>query len=823
LSTDFDLTLSIADIIIPSFSLGIIITGIVFYLYLYIKEKNNGHLCIVFLAISILIFVLSELLITVIGGISHNFRLSVEFHRIEQIAGAFMIFLFMRYISLIVKLKNGPAKFLRFYLVFLFVSSFLFLILAYVTPDLFISLNKQQQNNLYYEGAFGRGAEGPLIIARDIILLISIIYAVVILIIDTVRKKSKREHLLPFIGIFFVVYLTSIDVIFVYTQFHIDFIQNPFSRTTVGVSVLLIALITSALSKYISRSLNVKEAYRQLNTANEMFELISGKINEVFWMTNADVSEIKFISHAFEQQWGIDKESIYVFPQGWINSVYHEDLDEVYDIFKSNDPLSRSLLEYRIRKLDGTIAWIRDRWFPVYERNKTLSGWIRVTEDITEYKSTQTALSYISYHDKLTSLPNRQAFYEKFEDAIAQAERSDTEKTRVIFFMDLNKFKDVNETLGYEVGDQLLKDVAIRIKDCLRKTDYFFRVGGDEFAVVLNKLNKETDAVWVAEKINSEIGKPFRINGNDIYIGISIGICIYPDNGKNIDVLLQNVDTALNQAKREKVKYIFYDKTMNENMLKRKNIENKLRKAIENQELNLYYQPFVNENREIVGMEALIRWHNKDLGNVPPMDFIYIAEDNGFIVDIGNWVLEQACSDIKDFIAVSNNNIKVAVNLSAYQFRQTNLIEKVLYFTNMHSIAPSNIELEITESCAMDNPLQTIEIMNKLKEKGFNFSIDDFGTGYSSLSYIVKFPVAKLKIDRSFVKDLFIADKFREIATVIINMAHNLNFEVTAEGVETPEQMQLLLERGCDYMQGFLFSKAVAKEEMLDLLSKKNI
>jgi len=643
---EFDQLLSLMDILLPVFSIGVMLSGIFLFIYLYVKENDINHLRVLFLSVSSFIFIFCTSMIIFFGAIKHNFIVSVQFHRIEQLSTLFMIISFLYYINNIIEPSKIIKKITPFIYSFLILLTVLIVGSAFIIPDSFISITNRQINKVLYEGAFGRGASGPVYSIRDVIMSLSIIYVSFLLIYDIFKRKYFFEHLLNLVGITALIFFSLVDMLFVHIQFHIDFIPVQFSRTTLGVTVFTITMMATSLRKFITNALDVRNAYKMLNETNHRFNQISENINEVFWLTNADFSKILYISHAFEKQWGLSRETLYAFPQGWINSVYHEDVDEVYSIIKSDDPSLRSLFEYRIRKLDGTIVWIRDRWFQIKDNDAKITGWARVTEDITEYKSTESALSYVSYHDSLTQLPNRKAFYEKFEDAIAQAERSDNEKTRVVFFLDLDKFKEVNETLGYDIGDKLLQDVSIRIKECLRKSDYFFRLGGDEFAIVLNKLNKESDAVWVAEKINSAISKPFIIDKHEIFIGISIGICIYPDNGKSIDVLLKNVDTALTQAKREKSKYIFYDKAMNENMIKRKNIENKLRKAIENQELKLFYQPFIDKDMQIIGMEALIRWQNKELGNIPPIDFIYIAEDNGFIIDIGNWALEQACRDI---------------------------------------------------------------------------------------------------------------------------------------------------------------------------------
>jgi len=444
----------------------------------------------------------------------------------------------------------------------------------------------------------------------------------------------------------------------------------------------------------------------------------------------------------------------------------------------------------------------------------------KVEQTYITLKEAESELVFLAYNDSLTGLPNRKSFYEKITESLLLAERSSTEKLRALLLIDLNKFKQVNDTLGHNIGDQLLMEVSNRLKDCLRRSDYVFRIGGDEFSIVLNKLNSEIDISRVANKIINAISSPFFIENHEIFLGSSIGIGIYPKDGQDIDTLIKCVDAALFEAKKENNKFVFYDKNINELSIKKMSIEDKLRKAIDKKELYLNYQPIVDNSGKIIATEALLRWKNNDLGLISPVDFIPIAEDSGLIISIGDWVFETAQNQLKQWKDNGVSSIKMAINVSTKQFKQNNFVEKIEKLIKEFPLNTNQIEIEITESCMMEDPEDVIDKMNFLSKKGIHFSIDDFGTGYSSLNYIKKLPISKIKIDQSFIRDMINDPDNKEITKAIIAMSHNLKLSALAEGVETKEQMDLLSSLECDEMQGYYFSRPISSEDFLRFFEK---
>lgn len=449
-------------------------------------------------------------------------------------------------------------------------------------------------------------------------------------------------------------------------------------------------------------------------------------------------------------------------------------------------------------------------------------GNVVTLQDITERKKAEDELKFVAFHDLLTGLPNRKSFYMCLEDTLTQTRRRKTENMWALLFLDLDRFKQVNDTLGHDVGDVLLKAVAERVNKCLRESDHFFRLGGDEFTVIITNLNKGIDVAKVADKIRREVAKPFKIKKHEIYTSASIGISVFPTDGADVEVLVKNADMAMYAAKEEKDGYRFYTEEMNRKALERMKLEGALRNAVERDELVLFYQPLVDNQKNILGMEALLRWRHPELGLVPPDQFIPVAEETGAIVPIGTWVLEAACRKVKEWQTKGHEKLFVAVNLSPRQFREPDLVETVFHALNLTGLEPNYLKLEITESSVMDDPEGAIAKMEELKKYGISFAIDDFGTGYSSLSYLKRFPIDTLKIDRSFVTDSMQNRDDQEIIKTIISMAQNLRIETVAEGVETQEQLDFLCSQGCSKMQGYLFSKPLCCDEFEKLLVESN-
>jgi diguanylate cyclase (GGDEF)-like protein len=427
-------------------------------------------------------------------------------------------------------------------------------------------------------------------------------------------------------------------------------------------------------------------------------------------------------------------------------------------------------------------------------------------------------IEHLAYHDALTGLPNRPLFIDRLIVSLAQAPRA--KQKLAVFFLDLDRFKDVNDSLGHSVGDALLKAVAERIRSCVREGDTVARFGGDEFTLLVPRLEHVEDVGKIAQKILETLKIPFLIADRELFAPASIGISIYPGDGTDAETLVRNADTAMYRAKEQgRDNYQLYAPAMNVRALERLALENMLRKALAQQELRVFYQPMVDlRTSTIVGVEALVRWQHPELGLLSPAHFISVAELSGLIVPIGNWVLRTACRQTRQWQKRFGFPMRVSVNLSARQFQQPDLAIQVLRALQDSGLEPSALDLEITESSAMQNAENTIHALRDLKALGIRIAMDDFGTGYSSLSYLKRFPIDTLKLDKSFVEDVCTDSSDAAIAEAVVLLAHSLNLSVVAEGVETEEQLEFFRRLGCDHIQGYLFSAPVSAVELEALL-----
>jgi diguanylate cyclase (GGDEF)-like protein len=423
-------------------------------------------------------------------------------------------------------------------------------------------------------------------------------------------------------------------------------------------------------------------------------------------------------------------------------------------------------------------------------------------------------MEHLAYHDALTGLPNRPLFMDRLIMALAQASRSNQQVA--VFFLDLDRFKDINDSLGHSTGDGLLKAVAERVRRCVREGDTVARFGGDEFTLLIPKVDQVEDAAKIAQKILETLKIPFAINERELFVTTSVGISIYPIDGTDPETLVRNADSAMYRAKDQgRDNYQLYAPAMNARALERLALENMLRKALSHRELVLFYQPVAHmKTKNIVGVEALIRWNHPERGMVSPAHFISVAESSGLIIPIGDWVLRTACKQAKLWQKKIDSELTVAVNLSARQFQQPNLVEQISEVLEETGLGAKYLELEITESNAMQNAENTIYTLRELKALGVRIAMDDFGTGYSSLNYLKRFPIDTLKLDQSFVRDITTDPSDAAIATAVIAMAHSLNLKVIGEGVEKEEQFAWLLKQNCDYIQGYLFSPPLAVENL---------
>jgi len=473
---------------------------------------------------------------------------------------------------------------------------------------------------------------------------------------------------------------------------------------------------------------------------------------------------------------------------------------------------------YRINSLtDGEIV-VNSQGEVEFDKAGRVQLVAGTTLDITARIRAESEIQQLINYDNLTGLPNRSMLHDRLRLAIAQAARD--QKLVGVLLLDLDRFKGINEALGHRAGDKLLKTVAKRLSACVRESDTLARLGGDEFVAILIGVASEDGITTVAKKILGLIAEPVYIEGHEIYTSGSIGIAVYPMDGDDSHTLLKHADLAMYQAKDlDRNNFQFFSRDMNIKVLERMMLENSMRKALEREEFFLVYQPQVDvRTGQITGMEALLRWQHPDLGLLGPDKFIYLAEETGFIIPLGEWVLRTACRQNKAWQDEGLMPIRVAVNLSAKQFGQQRLDETIAAILLETWLEPQWLEVEITESAIMKNAERNASMLRKLRDMGISLSIDDFGTGYSSLSYLKHFPITRLKIDRSFVRDITTNKDDAAIAEIIIAMAQTLKLQVIAEGVETRAQMEMLSFRDCVEMQGYLFSRPVRAEEIVRLI-----
>jgi diguanylate cyclase (GGDEF)-like protein/PAS domain S-box-containing protein len=499
----------------------------------------------------------------------------------------------------------------------------------------------------------------------------------------------------------------------------------------------------------------------------------------------------------------------------WSAMAEHYRADDQLVMEQDSDKLN---FQEQLSRPDGSMRWVQTNKLPLRDRKGKVTGVIGTYEDITERKLAEERVQFLAYYDALTGLPNRTLLQDRLAKALAGARRR---KDKVaVLFLDLDRFKNINDSLGHSVGDLLLQKVSERLKRWAREQDTVARVGGDEFLIVLSAVKDVADAAVAAGRIRDAMTSEFVIQGRSLSVRCSLGISIFPDHGLDAESLIKNADAAMYSAKEGgRNKFSFFTQDMNAQAVERLTLENSLRSALEKGELFLVYQPQMEiSTASIIGLEALLRWQHPDLGLVPPDKFIRIAENSGLIMPIGEWVLRTACSQARKWQDEGLPSVSVAVNVSAVQFRQEGFCELIRRVLRETGLAPQYLELELTESLLLSNADVMFSVLQELRAMGLKLAIDDFGTGYSSLSYLRQFPVSKLKIDRSFIRDVAVNPDDAAITTAIISMAKSLNLRVIAEGVEDEAQMSFLRAHQCDEIQGYYFSKPLAVDKVADKL-----
>lgn len=471
------------------------------------------------------------------------------------------------------------------------------------------------------------------------------------------------------------------------------------------------------------------------------------------------------------------------------------------------------------RRKSGEVfpAWVNISAVPNIADDR-FGHYVAVFTEITELKLSEERLNYLAHHDPLTGLPNRLLFQDRLEQGVLQAQRR--KSMIAVMFLDLDRFKLINDTLGHPIGDELLVAVAERLRRCARETDTIARLGGDEFAVILSSLTREKDVEHVAQKIIQALSSVFCVGGHEVFVTTSIGITFYPGLNNDRSKLLEQADVAMYHAKKHgRNNYQYYTADMNAAAYERLMLETNLRRALEREEFRLYYQPQIDvQSGSVTGVEALIRWQSPELGLVSPGEFIPLLEETGLIVPVGEWVIATACRQMKEWLDAGYPAMTMAVNLSARQFHQADLVERIAQILQELSLPPELLELELTESMVMESVDSAVEILHKLKRMGVKVAIDDFGTGVSSLGYLKHFPIDTLKISHDFVLNLPRDSVDASIASAVINLARNMQLSSVAEGVENSEQMDFLSAQDCERLQGYLFSRPVPAENIAELL-----
>ncbi|HVL74666.1 MAG TPA: EAL domain-containing protein [Noviherbaspirillum sp.] len=593
--------------------------------------------------------------------------------------------------------------------------------------------------------------------------------------------------------------------------------SNAFDREHVDMLKGLARDIAFGVTSLRTKAAREK-AERDLRATEDKLSSILDSIDNVVW--SATDCEFIYINSMVEHIYGRKADEFYADRHLWFHVIHPEDRAAARDAHARLPESGTFSQEYRIVRPDGEIRWIEERARAIRNARGELLRVDGVAIDISKRKAYEARIEFLADHDALTGLANRNLLKDRLTQAMAHARRSGEQVA--LLFLDLDRFKGVNDSFGHHLGDALLLQVAARLREVVREGDTVARQGGDEFIILLCGVRRVEDVTTVAGKIFDAFSEAFTVEGRDLYVSTSIGITLFPDDADDIQSLLRNADTAMYRAKEEQGNaFHFYSREMSERALERMELESALRRAIERKEFELHYQPKVDaRSRRIIGAEALIRWNHPRLGLVSPTRFIPMAEEIGLIVPIGDWVLKTACAQNKAWQQAGLPRICVSVNLSARQFAQEGLVGSVERTLAHIDLAPQDLELELTESVLMNGAGHYENKLRELQDLGVQLSIDDFGTGYSSLSYLKRFPLHHLKIDQSFVRDIANDVDDAAITSTVISLGHSLNLKVIAEGVETEEQVRFLRDHDCDEMQGYYFSRPLPANEFASLLQR---
>ncbi|MDB5791575.1 MAG: two-component system response regulator [Massilia sp.] len=605
-----------------------------------------------------------------------------------------------------------------------------------------------------------------------------------------------------------------------------DYLRKPYSREE------LMKTVGNALEQRRLASANLRIA-NQLENSEKMYRYLVDSSPDIIYTLNHE-GRFTFVNDRAYQLLGFSRDEL--IGKHYSILVHDEDLERARYVFNERRVDERASRNVELRlKCRGARSNSGERTFnntlmtislnsigmhvPDGEvRKLEFFGTYGVARDITDRKRAEEVISYQAYHDILTDLPNRILFKDRLGLAVIQAKRKQTELA--VMFIDLDRFKLVNDTLGHVKGDELLQQAAVRLKDCLRRGDTIARQGGDEFTIVLPELRDRDDARIIADKFLESLQRPFDLDGHEVHISASIGIAIYPGDGESIDELLRHADIAMYQVKAlGKNGHSFYHDSMLDVSHQKIALEQALRRALEHNELEMYYQPQIDSTSgRIIGAEALMRWNHPTRGLLSAGEFLPFAEENGLMLPISDWMIGALCRDMLQWNLASGQEVKLSLNLSPQYLDRGDFFEKMRGALVRYGISPAQIEVEITENICIRNPQYAIEQLNKLCQLGVSVAIDDFGTGYSSLSYLHRFPIHTMKIDQSFVQEIHDAHGHYPVILAIISIARGLNLNLVAEGVETEIQADYLRANGCETMQGYLFHRPISLSSFIGVL-----
>lgn len=603
-----------------------------------------------------------------------------------------------------------------------------------------------------------------------------------------------------------------------------DYLKKPY------VPEELLATVENALQKkLLEKAHNAMQA--RLKKSEELHRYIVNSSPDIVFMLDRE-GRFTFINNKVESVLGYHKREL--LGQHYETIINGKDAERAGYIFKDNEQSGRTTrtieLHLKSRGDNRAQRFFEVTVFPIESSSsglrstsgsslKQLIGTYGTARDITERKEAEEFINFQAYHDLLTRLPNRALFKDRLSLAITHAKRNT--QSLAVMFLDLDRFKVVNDTLGHAMGDRLLQSVSMRLENCLREGDTLSRFGGDEFTLLLPDISSKEDARKIARKVINVLKEPFMLGEHEVFVGVSVGIAMYDEAGNSVEQLIQNADIAMYHVKgRGKDGYQFYSDSMNVTCSNRLKIERDMRNALDNKEFRVYYQPQINAaTGGIIGVEALIRWHHPERGIIYPSEFIPLAEETKLIVDISEWVLKTACAEVKSWIDAGHKEIRLAVNFSPSQVEHPRFVNMLFRQLEEYNFPPENLEIELTENVIMNDLEHMIQKLSKLADHGITIAIDDFGTGYSSLNYLHKLPIHTLKVDQSFVHDIQNSENEACIVNAIVAMAHGLKLNIVAEGVETASQLEYLKSLGCHEIQGFFFGKARPADETILLIN----